>query len=143
MLLLDLLHKMVQRSLGSRRTGALCMRRCFLAHRVGSLSWTLHPSGSAVAVLGLTRPEVSSVRTSGEGFFLQNFLLFQCLFYKGQNLMVVALCSAASAQLFWPRLPKQQQQSGEEKARGPFAVHKELISSYRKPEVLCLVGVLL
>jgi len=32
---------------------------------------------------------------------------------------------------------------GAKKAQGPFAVHKELVSSSQKPEVLRLVGILL
>jgi len=51
---------------------------------------------------------------SEEGFFVQKFPLFN----KGRNQMVVALHSAVNAQLFWPQLPKQQQQSGGKKGSG-------------------------
>lgn len=69
------------------------------------------------AVLGLTQPMMSSVRTSGGGFFPQNFLVFQLPLNKGQNLMVVALHSAASAQLFWPWLPNSSSSLGKKRLR--------------------------
>lgn len=112
MLLLDFLPKIVQRSLGLRRTGTFSMR-CFLAHHVSILSWTLHPLGSTRPVLGLAEPEMSSVRTSGESISLK----FSPFFHKGQNVMVVALHLAASVQVFWPQFPEQQQQPGKEMFR--------------------------
>lgn len=139
LLLLDFLHKMVQRSLGLGRTGTFSTR-CFLAYHASILFWALHPLGSTRAVVGLAEPEMSSMRTLGESISPK----FSPFFLKGWNVMVAASYLAGSVQLFWPQFPEQQQQlPGEERFRVCLLFTKSLLDPIRSQTCCIWQGCLL